>query len=440
MEEAPTRGRIDGGRQAWAVTFGGFWALFVTFGWINSLGVLQTYYETELLREYSPSTIAWIASVQQCLMYSGGAMFGKMFDNYGARVLVAGGGALHVFGLFMTSVSSRYYQVFLAQAVCSAIGCSAMFHASLGAIATWFDKRRGTAYGIIASGASIGGVIFPVAVDRLIYNIGFPWTMRVVAFIVLFGAVLAALTVTANGKRNPATFHFREYLRPLRDAKFVLLSTALMVFGFGLFVPINFLVSAARADGMSVELSIYTIAILNGTSCFGRILPGLLADKFGRLNMIIICTAATGIGTLAIWIPGRGNAATICFAAFFGFFSGGYVSLTPAVSAELSPLRDVGLRGGMLYFFISLGVLAGSPIGGALIDADNGKYLDLKIFAGTVMCAGAALTVALHFFSTSKKSGESGQEKTSMEMRLDDTDEVDGVEVAARADPEMPKV
>lgn len=59
-------------------TFGSWWALFVTFGWINSLGVFQAYYEENLLSDFSPSAIAWIASTQQCLMYSGGLVFGKL--------------------------------------------------------------------------------------------------------------------------------------------------------------------------------------------------------------------------------------------------------------------------------------------------------------------------------------------------------------------------
>lgn len=52
----------DGGRKAWLCVLGGFCTLFCSFGWINCVGVFQAYYETHQLKEYAPSTIAWVSS------------------------------------------------------------------------------------------------------------------------------------------------------------------------------------------------------------------------------------------------------------------------------------------------------------------------------------------------------------------------------------------
>lgn len=57
-----------------------------------------------------------------------GPFVGKIFDDYGPRYLLAGGTFFHVFGLMMTSISKKYYQFLLAQAVCSAIGASMIFY------------------------------------------------------------------------------------------------------------------------------------------------------------------------------------------------------------------------------------------------------------------------------------------------------------------------
>lgn len=54
----------DGGSRAWLIVLGAWCTSFCSFGWINSVGVFQEYYERDLLREYSPSTIAWIPSLQ----------------------------------------------------------------------------------------------------------------------------------------------------------------------------------------------------------------------------------------------------------------------------------------------------------------------------------------------------------------------------------------
>lgn len=397
---------IDTGRHAWLTTFGAFWSLFITFGWVNSLGVFQSYYERSLLSTYTPSTISWIASVQQCLIYSGGIFLGKLFDNYGPNWLLTIGGFLQVFGLMMTSISTTYYQVFLAQGVCTALGASAVLYGTLGALATWWKVRKGFAYGIVTSGSSIGGIVFPVMVNRLLPRIGFGWTMRAVAFIVLFGAVVAASTIRSNREHTPTSFSLQTYTSPLKDKRFTLLCFAMTIFGFGLFLPFNFIPSAAQSLGMTFELSVYTIAILNALSIFGRIIPGLLADRFGRFNSMTLCTFFSALITLALWIPGNSNSTTIAYAAIFGFFSGSYVSLTPTLVVAISPPEEIGHRTGILYFFISAGVLAGSPIAGKLVEVNGGEYTYLKTFAGVMMGVGAGFIAVLLFYIENADKGE----------------------------------
>lgn len=61
-------------------------------------------------------------------MLAGGPFVGKIFDDYGPRYLLAAGTFLHVFGLMMASISTKYYQFLLSQAICSAIGASMLFY------------------------------------------------------------------------------------------------------------------------------------------------------------------------------------------------------------------------------------------------------------------------------------------------------------------------
>ncbi len=89
----------DGGRDAYLCLLGGFCCLFCSFGWLNCLGVFQTYYEHNQLREYSPSTIAWIASLEIFIMFLPGPIVGWVNDNYGPKPLVFFGTFFHVFGI-----------------------------------------------------------------------------------------------------------------------------------------------------------------------------------------------------------------------------------------------------------------------------------------------------------------------------------------------------
>lgn len=149
----------DGGLEAWIVVAGGWCCLFVSFGWITCIGDFQSYYSRQLLSSYSPSDIAWIPSVETCLLFLGAPIFGKIFDSYGPRPLLLAGTFFHVLGLVLLSFCREYYQVFLTQAILSAIGASAIFWASNNAVGTWFRKNRAFAIGIVSSGSSVGGVV-----------------------------------------------------------------------------------------------------------------------------------------------------------------------------------------------------------------------------------------------------------------------------------------
>ena len=149
----------DGGFRAWSVVFGGWCCLFASFGWIMCMGIFQDFYEHNLLSNYSSSEIAWIPSMQLFLMFALAPLYGKIFDDEGPFKLLVGGTMFHVFGLMMLSLSTSYYQIFLAQGVCSAIGTSALFYAGNNTVGRWFARRRALAIGLVSSGSSSGGLV-----------------------------------------------------------------------------------------------------------------------------------------------------------------------------------------------------------------------------------------------------------------------------------------
>lgn len=151
----------DGGLVAWSVCLGSWCCLFASFCWITCIGVFQTYYQKNQLSNFTPSEVAWIPSTEIFIMQIGALVFGKIFDNYGARFLLLFGTFFHIFGLMMASLGTQYYQLFLAQSICSAIGAAALFYGGVNALSTWFFKKRALAIGISASGASLGGVLMP---------------------------------------------------------------------------------------------------------------------------------------------------------------------------------------------------------------------------------------------------------------------------------------
>lgn len=129
-------------------------------------------------------------------------------------------------------------------------------------------------------------------------------------------------------------------------------------------------------------------------SIFGRIIPGYTADKVGRFNMMILTTALSSIIVLALWLPSRGNIPILLFAGFYGFFSGAFVSLGPAIVGQISEIKQIGIRTGTVYLVVSIAALTGSPIAGALVALNDGQFEYMQIFCGVSMLIGTGLFIA----------------------------------------------
>ncbi|CEJ82377.1 hypothetical protein VHEMI02446 [[Torrubiella] hemipterigena] len=110
---------------------------------------------------------------------------------------------VHVFGLMMASISTTYYQLMLSQGICSAIGVAAVFMASIACVSGWFDSRRGTAFGILATGSSLGGVVFPILITKLINNVNYGWAMRTAGFLIAAMLTVTNLTVRQHSNIRP---------------------------------------------------------------------------------------------------------------------------------------------------------------------------------------------------------------------------------------------
>ncbi|KAH8598926.1 monocarboxylate permease-like protein [Bisporella sp. PMI_857] len=401
-KEPDTNTFPDGGLEAWLVVVGGFCTIFASFGWINCIGIFQDYYQMHQLRNYSPSTIAWIPSTESFMMFFWAPVVGKVTDDFGPRIPILIGSFLHIFGLMMTSISKEYYQIFLSQSICSAIGCSFLFYPSMTAAASWFLRHRALAIGLMVAGSSIGGIILPIMVNRLVNEIGFGWTMRGIAFMLLGILVLGNLTVKSRLPPTRRPFKLKDFLVPYTEPAFLLLTIGSFFIFFGGFLPFNFVIVQARAEGMSANLAGYLVPIINAASTFGRIIPAHFGDMYGVFNIFIITTALCGILNLAVWLPVHSNAGIIVFAVLYGFTSGCTFSIIPAMVARMTTdIRTLGVRTGSLYVVSACGALVGSPIAGAISNSQDGGFSGLIVFCGVTLLAGTLFTV----FSGCKQVG-----------------------------------
>lgn len=196
-------------------------------------------------------------------MMAMGPIVGKSYDRYGPRYIVLIGTFLHVFGLMMASISKEYYQFMLSQGVCSAIGVAAIFQPGINCINTWFNRKRGAAFGMVAAGSSLGGVIFPIMLSRMIEQIGYGWAMRVCAFLILGLLIVANLTITSRLPPHPTQLTREQMMQPFRERGFLFLMGGMFFLTFGIFIPVTYIQVEAFQDGMDPNLVQYLVAILN---------------------------------------------------------------------------------------------------------------------------------------------------------------------------------
>jgi MFS family permease len=98
----------------------------------------------------------------------------------------------------------------------------------------------------------------------------------------------------------------------------------------------------------------------------------------------------SAILVLALWIPSHVNATVLIFTALYGFSSRAFIGLESALVAQISEVREIGVRTGTFYAISSIAALTGNPIGGALVpDIFHGTFWKLQVFSGAGMLAGS---------------------------------------------------
>ncbi|KAH8171054.1 major facilitator superfamily protein [Sarocladium implicatum] len=384
----------EGGLQAWLCAAGGACLFFCCLGFSNSFGSFEEYYLSHQLQGESPDRIAWIGSLSSFLQFASGMLGGPLFDRYGAWV-IRPAAILYVFSMMMLSLCKEYWQFMLVQGILMGVVMGLLQFPAFAAVSQYFDKKRAAALGIVVSGSSIGGIIIPILVSKLLNdtNIGFGWSIRIIGFLIIPFMAFAIVTVKARVPSRTSNFWIAS---AYKDPVFVTLIVSLFFVFVGMFTPLFYLPTYAVFQGVHAALAGYLLAILNAASTFGRIIPGVLADKYGRLNIYGLGGIVTGI-IIFCMSSAKSVGAIVAYAVAFGFASGTIISgASAAFSVCPKDTRDIGTYMGMGMSISALGGLIGPPINGAFVDHYN-SFFEVSMFSGAMCTVGGfiALTAKL---------------------------------------------
>lgn len=379
---------------------------FVLRGIVNTYGVYQDFYQTSLLQSHTSSEISWIGTFGAFLLVILSVVNGPIFDRGYVRTLLLVGTFLTVFGMIMTSFATQYWQLFLAQGLCVGMGGGFLYLPSVAIVATYFTTKRAFATGITAAGGSVGSVVYPILFRKLQPTIGFGWATRIIAFIALGTLVISILIMKP---RLPPPKEARAMLdvNALKSIPFMLFGLGQFLVFAGLYIPIFYIVVyAQRHAAVTDNVSFYLLSSLNAASLFGRIIPGLLADKFGSLNTIIVFTVGAAISGYAL-VATHTLAGLVVFAIIYGFLSGAVTSLSITVLAGLVPEeRLMGTWMGMSCCFSAIGLLIGNPIAGSVTNIAKNRFSPAWILSGSFTILGGAIYIILRIikYLNAKKS------------------------------------
>lgn len=306
--------------------------VFLTWGPNAGFGVFLNYY---LLLDLFPGTTMY----EYALMGGMVVFLAQVLAPVTAlSVRVFGQTPVHLVGIagqtigyFLAAECTHFWQLFICQGVVPGFFFSFMFIPGTLVIATWFDKRKATAMGLVVSGAGLGGLVFSLALNAIIERTGNQkWALRAVGIIALATSVFAATFMRPRAKKHvpystSLTWTFvRLSARVVFD--FSVFGTYPMVviglwFGLcllGYVIVLYTLASYATSVGLTHTQASNVLAVLNTMQAVGRPCMGNVGDYFGRTNTA--CALCLYIGTVlsALWLNAYSYATVIVLAVLVG--------------------------------------------------------------------------------------------------------------------------
>jgi MFS family permease len=315
------------------------------------------------------SALAWLGTGV------GGLMMGLIAERIGVRFTAMFGAAMVATGLAISSGGDTW-QLYVGHGVFIGLLGNAGINAPLYVYVTrWFDKRRGAAIALIASGQYAAGAIWPPIFERAIAAYGWQQTM------LGFGALVAIVVVPLAGmflKRPPEATSSSgagggkgitsESLGLNPALVFSLLCAASFLCCIAMAMPQAHIIALCGDLGFLPGRGAAMLSLLLTCAFFSRQFWGWLSDRIGGLFTLLICSGAQAIAMLGFLVT-QDEAGLFAVATFFGL---GFSGLIPAyifTARQLFPVNEASWRMPMLLLTGTSGMAFGGWSAGVIHDA-----------------------------------------------------------------------
>jgi MFS family permease len=310
----------------------------------------------------------------------GGILMGRLADRFGVVVPVMIGALGLGSGFVLAGSSSSLLQFSLAHGVLIGLfGCAATFAPLVADTSLWFNRRRGIAVAICASGNYLAGAVWPPVLQYGFDTIG--WRNTYIGTGIFCTAAMLLLALALR-RRAPAldVSNFKAQGGVLGEKPLGLSPTALMVLLIiagvaccvAMSMPQVHIVAYCGDLGYGAARGAEMLSLMLGFGIVSRLASGWICDRIGGLRTLLLGSALQGIA-LVLFLPFDSLASLYVVAAMFGLFQGGIVPSYAIIVREYFPPREAGVRTGIVLMATLFGMAFGGWISGAIFDF-TGSY------------------------------------------------------------------
>ena len=309
----------------------------------------------------------------------GGILMGRLADRFGVvRPVTLGAFGLGG-GFILAGNASTLLQFSLAYGVLIGLfGCSTTFAPLVADTALWFNRRRGIAVAICASGNYLAGAVWPPTLQYLFDTIGWRATYTglgifCTASMLLLGLALRRKPPALESASSAGRIERSE--RPLGLAPNTMMAL-LVIAGVGCCVAMSMpqvhIVAYCGDLGYGAARGAEMLSIMLAFGIVSRLVSGWICDRIGGLRTLLLGSFLQGVALL-LFLPFDGLMSLYVVSAMFGLFQGGIVPSYAIIVREYFPPREAGVRTGIVLMATLFGMAFGGWISGAIFDL-TGSY------------------------------------------------------------------
>ncbi|KAI0713111.1 monocarboxylate transporter [Cerioporus squamosus] len=386
----------------------GFMMTFHVIG-INSIyGLFQEFYtspETNVKgAEGQDALVSLVGTIGSGLTWSGSIFVNPMISRVDNVKLISLSGAFIMsVGIFLASFCTELWQLYLTQGVLYGIGSSMYYFPLMSLTPAYFDRNRGAAMGIVLAGSGVGGLVLSPVFHILLTRLGIRWALE---------------SAGATGRT-------RVSMALVKRGTFILQSFGAFLQAAGNTVPVYFLTTYSISIlSYSSSTGSLLLAVFTAVNSVARIAMGILADRVGRQNTMVLSVIFSAVSVFALWYDSdRGR--FIAFVVLYGVLAGGYNALLPTTITEVYGVQNYSSVNGFIYFIRGLGALFGAPIAGVILgshqrgagastsgsskmftmDALRTRYNDVAVFDGALLLASGLCVAYVRWLDARDKGG-----------------------------------